>query len=58
MGPTSSEDHEATNQNPDSNPHPTSNGNTTGKVKAGVNDISLKVEGLSLQITKDGNGES
>ncbi|KAF3333521.1 serine-threonine kinase receptor-associated protein-like protein [Carex littledalei] len=58
MGPTSSEDHEVTNQNPDSNPHPTSNGNTTGKVKAGVNDISLKVEGLSLQITKDGNGES
>jgi hypothetical protein len=55
MGPSSNEDHEVTNQNTDSNHH-TSNGSTTVKVKAGVNEISQKVEGL--HIPKDGNGES
>lgn len=54
MGPSSNEDHEATNQNPEPNPHPTSNGSTAGKVKAGVSEISRKVEGL--HIPKDGNG--
>ncbi|KAJ4808739.1 Eukaryotic translation initiation factor 3 subunit I [Rhynchospora pubera] len=56
LSPTSSEDHEATNQNSNTNSQHTSNGSTTGKVKAGVSEISRKVEGL--HIPKDGNGES
>jgi WD40 repeat protein len=55
MSPSSSDDHEATIQNTDSNHH-TSNGSATAKINAGVSEISRKVEGL--HIPKNGNGES